>query len=284
VTPALTAGPVVFGAMLGAAAMHAGWNALLKIRLEPFLSMTLITVSAGLIAAPFLLVFGPPKSAAWPWLLASLTFHLGYYVALAEAYRRAEVSQIYPIARGGAPLLTALASLLLLAEPVSVQAAAGIVILGSGVAIMSLYGRGSAMMDRNAIAFALTTAAMIAAYTMLDGLGARAAGNANTYAATSFVADGMLLPLFALWRRGPSVFVPLPRHVPQGLLGGAMSLASYWIALWAMTVAPIGVVAALRGTSVLFSALIASFLLKEAFLPIRGAAALLILGGVLLIR
>jgi drug/metabolite transporter (DMT)-like permease len=284
VTPALTAGPVVFGAVLAAAAMHAGWNALLKIRLEPFLSMTLITVSAGLIGVPFLLAFGLPRSAAWPWLLASLTFHLGYYVALTEAYRRAEVSQIYPIARGGAPLLAALASLLLLAEPISVQAAAGIVILGSGVAIMSLGGRGSAAMDRNAIVFALITAAMIAAYTLLDGLGARAAGNADAYAATSFVADGVLLPVFALWRRGAAMFVPLLRHVPQGLVGGAMSFASYWIAIWAMTVAPIGVVAALRGTSVLFSAVIATFVLKETFLPIRGAAALLILGGVLLIR
>jgi drug/metabolite transporter (DMT)-like permease len=281
---ALGAESVVYGAVLAAAAMHAGWNALLKLRLDPFHSMTLITIGAGLIGVPFLLVFGAPKAAAWPWLLASLVFHLGYFLALTEAYRRAEVSQVYPIARGGAPLLTSLASLLLLAEPVSGQAAAGILILGSGVAIMSLCGRGGAAMDRTAIVFALITATMISAYTVLDGLGARAAGNANAYAATSFVADGVLLPLFALWRCGASTLVPLLRHVPQGLMGGAMSLASYWIAIWAMTVAPIGVVAALRGTSVLFSAAIATFVLKERFRPIRGAAALLILGGVLLIR
>ncbi len=275
---------MVFAAVLAAAAMHAGWNALLKVRLEPFLAMTLITASAGLIGVPFLLAFGLPKAAAWPWLFASLALHLGYYIALTEAYRRAEMSQIYPIARGGAPLLTALASLLLFTEPVSAPALAGIVLLGSGVIIMSLRGRGSAAVNRGAIVFALMTAVIISGYTLVDGIGARTAGDANAYASTLFVIDGLPLPLFALWRRGANTLVPLLRYARQGLAGGAMSLASYWIAIWAMTVAPIAVVAALRETSVLFSAVIATFVLKERVRPIRGAAALLIVGGVLLIR
>lgn len=283
-TPALTASPVVFGAVLAAAAMHAGWNAFLKVRLEPFLAMTLITASAGLIGVPFVLALGVPKAAAWPYLFASLALHLGYYVALTEAYRRAEMSQIYPIARGGAPLLTVLASFLLFAEPLSAPASAGVVILGSGVILMSLRGRRGAGMDRGAIGFALATAFLIAGYTLVDGVGARIAGNANAYAATLFVIDGVPLPLLALWRRGTAAFVPMLRHAGQGLAGGAMSLAAYWIAIWAMTVAPIAIVSALRETSVLFSAAIATFFLKEAFLPIRGAAALLIVGGALLIR
>ncbi len=264
--------------------MHAGWNAFLKVHLEPFLAMTLITVSAGLIGLPFLLVLGVPKAAAWPWLLGSLVLHLGYYVTLTEAYRRAEMSQVYPIARGGAPLLTALASFLLVAEPVSAQAASGVVILGSGVILISLGGRRSVAMDRSAIAFALLTAVIIAFYTLVDGIGARTARDASAYAATLFVLDGLPLPLFALWRRGVSPLVKLLRHARQGLLGGAMSVASYWIAIWAMTVAPIAVVAALRGTSVLFSVAIATFVLKEAFRPVRCVAALLIMAGILLIH
>ncbi|MCF3948215.1 EamA family transporter [Acidiphilium sp. AL] len=283
-TPALTASPVVFGALLAAAALHAGWNAFLKVRLEPFLVMTLITASAGLIGLPFLLVLGVPKAASWPWLLGSLVLHLGYYVTLTEAYRRAEMSQVYPIARGGAPLLTALASFLLVAEPVSAQATAGVVILGAGVILISLGGRRSIAMDQKAIAFALLTALIIAFYTLVDGIGARTAGNPGAYAAALFVLDGLPLPLFALWRRGVSPLVKLLRHARQGLLGGAMSVASYWIAIWAMTVAPIAVVAALRGTSVLFSVAIATFVLKEAFRPVRCVAALLIMGGILLIH
>ena len=100
--------PYIFGAVLLAAAMHAGWNAFLKVRLEPFLAMTLITACAGLAALPLLVVFGWPIAPAWPWLIGSIALHLGYYGALTEAYSRADMSQIYPIARGGAPLLTAL--------------------------------------------------------------------------------------------------------------------------------------------------------------------------------
>lgn len=283
-TPALTAGPVVFGAVLAAAAMHAGWNAFLKVRLEPFLAMTLVVGSCGLIGVPFMLAFGTPKAAAWPWLLGSVALHFGYYLALTEAYRRAEMSQMYPIARGGAPLLTTLATLLILGEPISAREAAGIAVLGSGVILMSLRGRGRATMDRSAVVFALITAALISSYTVVDGIGARTSGDASAYASTLFVVDALPLPLFALWRRGSAVVFPLVRHAGQGLVAGAMSLGAYWIAIWAMTVAPIAVVAALRETSVLFSAAIATIVLKEAFLPVRGAAALLILGGVLLIR
>ena len=95
--------PLVFAAVLAAAAMHAGWNSFLKVSLEPFLAMTLVSAMAGIVAVPVLLVFGWPKAEAWPWLIGSVVVHLAYYGALSEAYRRADMSQIYPIARGGAP-------------------------------------------------------------------------------------------------------------------------------------------------------------------------------------
>lgn len=276
--------PAVFVAVLAAAAMHAGWNAVLKLKIEPFLAMTLVTTLAGIVALPALPVFGFPRAEAWPWLIASVVLHLGYYIALTEAYRRADMSQIYPIARGGAPLLTALASLALLREPIALQAGIGIAILGGGVTLMSMRSGRHARLDPTALGFALLTAAIICGYTLVDGLGARAAGDPHAYSAALFVIDGLPLPLFALWRLGWTGVRPALHHLGPGLAGGAMSLGSYWIAIWAMTVAPIALVAALRESSVLFAALIAVLILKEPLVPARAIAALLILCGLALIR
>ena len=277
--------PFVFGAVLAAAAMHAGWNAFLKVRLDPFLGMTLLSATAGIAALPALIWFGWPRAEAWPWLIGSVITHLAYYGALSEAYRRADMSQIYPIARGGAPLLTALVSTTLLAEAVGTQALVGIGMLGSGLALMSVLGRrrGTAF-DGVAVAFALLTAAIICAYTLLDGIGARAAGDAHSYSAALFVLDAIPLPLVALWRRGVAGVKPVLQYAGIGFVGGGMALGSYWIAIWAMTVAPIPLVAALRETSVLFASAIAVVFLKEPLTPPRVAAAVMILAGLVLIR
>jgi drug/metabolite transporter (DMT)-like permease len=277
--------PFVFGAVLAAAAMHASWNAFLKLRLTPLQGMTLIAAASGLIALPFLVAFGWPKAEAWPWLFASMLLHIGYYIALTEAYRRADMSQVYPIARGGAPLLTAGASLLLIGEPLSLQAGIGIGVLGAGVVLMSLRGgRAHQAIDRLAVVFALATAVIICGYTLVDGMGARAAGDPHAYSTALFVIDGVPLVLFILWRDGVGGLTPLVRFAGPGAVGGALSLGSYWIAIWAMTVAPIALVAALRETSVLFAAAIAVVFLKERLGPARAAAALLIVAGLLLIR
>ena len=273
----------VFLAVLLAAAMHACWNAVLKVRLEPFLAMTLISGLAGVVGLPFLLAFGFPRLEAWPWLLASVAIHTAYYVALSEAYRRADMGQVYPIARGGAPLLTAIVSLLLLREPIAPWAGIGIGILGCGIALMSLRGQAAAF-DRRAVGFALLTSVIICGYTIVDGTGARVAGDPHAYSATLFVLDASPLPLFLLGRGGLAPFVPMRRFVFPGLAGAAMSFAAYWIAIWAMTVAPIALVAALRETSVLFATLIAVVLLKEPLVPARGLAALLIVTGIVTIK
>ena len=277
--------PFVFGAVLVAAAMHAGWNAFLKIRLEPFLAMTLIAVCSTCAALPLLAVFGWPKAEAWPWLFGSLVLHLAYYTSLAEAYRRADMSQVYPIARGGAPLLTACASVLLIGEPISAQAALGIVLLGGGVTLLSMRGaRKDQSLDPVAVGFALATAVIICGYTLVDGMGARAAGDAHAYSAALFVINGVPIAVLAVWWRGATGLKEMSRFSGPGLVGGALSLGSYWIAIWAMTVAPIALVAALRETSVLFAAVIAVVVLKEPFGPVRAAAAALMIAGMLLIR
>lgn len=271
--------------MLAAAALHAGWNAFLKLDLEPFLAMTLITTACGIVGLPLLAIYGLPVAAAWPWLLGSIVLHLAYYVTLTAAYARADMSQIYPIARGGAPLLTAAASSLLLPERIGTPQLVGIAGLGLGVLAMSAVGRrrGSAF-DPVAIALALATAATICGYTLVDGIGARIAGDAGAYASTLFVIDAVPLAALAIWRRGIVGLEPLRPYLAHGLAAGAMAFGSYWIAIWAMTVAPIALVAALRETSVLFAAVIAIVILKEPLQWPRALAAGIILAGLALIR
>lgn len=277
--------PHVFLAVLAAAAMHAGWNAVLQLRIEPLLAMTLIAAGAGVVGVPGLIAFGFPKPEAWPWLSASVLIHLGYYVVLAKAYERADMSQIYPIARGGAPLITAIASVALLGEAISRTQALGIAGLGFGVMLISLLGRRKgAPFDPAALGFAGLTAAAVTAYTLVDGTGARVAGDPHAYAAALFVIDGVPLLLLALWRRGVDGLKPMKPHLLQGLLGGAMSLGAYWIAIWAMTVAPIPLVAAIRESSVLFAALIATLALKEPLQWGRAVAAVVIVGALALMR
>ena len=275
----------VFLIVLSAALLHAGWNAVIKVRLDPFLAMTLLCAACGLIALPALCVTGLPPVAAWPWVTASIALHLGYYVCLSEAYRRADMGQIYPIARGSAPLLTALLSLVLLRETMSPGALAGVALLGSGVVLLSLRGhRHSDSRNRPALGFAVLTAVMIAGYTVVDGVGARTAGQANSYVALLFVLDALPMLALCLFRHGFAGMAPMRRFLLPGLAGGAMSLVAYWIVIWAMTVAPIPLVAAVRETSVVFAGLIAVFVLKEPFSRVRAAATALTVLGLVLTR
>jgi len=276
--------PHVFFAVLFGAACHAGWNALLKIRLEPLAAMALIAIMSAIVVLPVMVFLPVPPLAAWGWLIASVIFHLGYFIGLTKAYAAGDMGQVYPIARGTAPLLTALASTLLLGEVVGLFGWLGILILVSGVFLLSLRGGRNLHFDRRAVAFALFTAVTICGYSVVDGLGARAAGNAHVYTAWLFLLDGLMMLVFVLLRRGAPVLRVFTGFWKEGLLGGALSLASYWIAIWAMTVAPIALVAALRETSVLFGSLIAVVVLKEPLHRARIIAALMIVGGLVLIR
>jgi drug/metabolite transporter (DMT)-like permease len=277
--------PIIFAAVLFAAACHAGWNAVLKIRIDPFATTTLIVVASGVIALPFIPVFGLPGVAAWPWLVASVVWHLGYFYGLSEAYRTGDMGQVYPIARGAAPLMTALIATFFFGEHVDALAWIGILILVSGVFLLSARGgRVLQGIDRRALGFAFFTAVTICGYTIADGTGARVSTSPHAYAAAIFAGNGLAMALFALCRRGPGLFVVAAPHWKIGLAGGAMSLAAYWIVIWAMSIAPIAIVAALREASVLFGAAIAVLLLKEPLRAVRMLAAIMILGGLVLIR
>lgn len=258
---------------------------MLKIRLDPFLAMVLINGAGGLLGIPALLYFGLPSLETLPWLIASTILHLGYYFALTGAYRLADMGQVYPVARGSAPLLTALFSVLLLGEPLAWMGAAGIALLGLGIFVMSMRSAADAAhMDRRALVFALITAVTICGYTLTDGAGARISGNPHAYTAALFVMDGAVLTLVALAMRGFAGLRPVLAYWKPGLAGGAMSCGAYGIAIWAMTVAPIPLVAAVRETSVLFGAAIAVIFLKEPLRANRVIAAVLIVAGLALIR
>ncbi len=275
----------VFAAVLFAAACHAGWNAAIKAGLDPLPTTVLISIGAAVIAALLLPVVGLPASAAWPWWSASILIHLLYFAALIESYRAGDLGHVYPIARGCAPLLTALATTVFVGERLGLGGWLGIVLLTAGVLLLSLRGGlERARVDRKAVAFALLTAVTICAYSVVDGVGARLAGSANAYSVALFLGIGPVMAAYALARSGRGVLALSGRNWGVGLAGGALQLGSYATVIWAMTAAPIAMVAALRETSVLFGAMIAVVLLKEPLRASRIIAALTIVAGLALIR
>jgi drug/metabolite transporter (DMT)-like permease len=275
----------VFAAVLVAAACHAGWNATIKGGLDPLATTVLISIGAALVSLVFLPMTGLPAFAAWPWCAASVLIHLVYFAALIESYRAGDMGQVYPIARGSAPLMTAIATTGFIGERLGLLAWCGILLLGAGVLLLSLRGgRDLARLDRKAVGLALFTAVTICAYSVVDGVGARLSGNANAYSVMLFVGIGPVMVIYALVRRGREVLAAMGRHWGIGLAGGSLQLGSYGIAIWAMTVAPIAIVAALRESSVLFGAAIAVVFLKEPLRAGRAAAAVMIVAGLALIR
>ena len=275
----------VFLAVLFAAACHAGWNALIKVGLDPLSTTTLISVGSGIVALAFAPLVGMPASAAWPWLLASVVIHLVYFASLIESYRTGDLGQVYPIARGSAPLMTAAVTSIFIGEKLSTLGWTGIVALVAGVLLLSARGgRHLAEIDRRAIGFALFTALTICAYSVVDGIGARLSANPNGYSVWLFIGIAMVMVPYALYRDGRDVIPAMQRFWLRGFAGGALQVLSYGIAIWAMTVAPIAIVATLRETSVLFGAAIAVVILKEPLRAVRIVAACLIVCGLVLIR
>jgi drug/metabolite transporter (DMT)-like permease len=276
---------VVFLSVLFAAACHAGWNALIKVGLDPLSTTTLISLGSGVVGLALVPLVGVPAWPAWPWLIASVIIHLGYFAALIESYRTGDLGQVYPIARGSAPLMTATATTFIVGEKLSLIGWAGIVALVAGVFLLSARGgRDLTRIDRRAVGFALCTAVTICAYSVVDGIGGRLAGNPNAYSVWLFIGIACVMLPYALFRDGRDVIPAMQKYWRRGVGGGALQLLSYGIAIWAMTVAPIAIVATLRETSVLFGAVIAVVVLKEPLRALRIVAALLIVCGLVLIR
>lgn len=275
-------------AVLCGALLHAGWNALVKSSSDKTADTALVQFMGTLVALPFMLWLGPPRAESWPFIAASLLLHVGYYIALAGAYKHGELGLTYPIMRGFAPLLVALASVAVIGETPSAAAWLGIVGITLGVAMVGLAHPGEALHHGKALMFAFANAAIIACYTLVDGLGVRVSEDALRYVLTLFVLDGLPYPLLVAWQRGREGRRALLRYArvrwPVATVAGVASAVSYAIALWAMTKAPVASVAALRETSVLFAVVLGTVMLKERFGVQRALGAAVIVAGVVALR
>ncbi len=275
----------VFLAVLTAAACHAGWNALLKLKLEPIIATSLVAAASGLVAVPFTAFVGMPSPASWPYVLASVAIHIVYYLTLAQAYRFGDLGQVYPIARGTAPLMTAILATVWLGEGLGGYGWFGVIVLAAGILLLAVRGqRALEQFDARSVGFALLTSLTITSYTLVDGIGARLSGSALQYTVWLFLLSGAAMALYGYVRLGKRLAGDFVANWQLTLGGAALSTSAYGIAIWAMTVAPIALVAALRETSVLFAALFSMALLREPVVPARIAAACLVLAGVVLVR
>ena len=274
----------VFLAVLAAAIMHASWNVLVKMRLDRFLSLCLIQTLMGVMGLVMLSIFPWPSAASVPYAITSGLLHLGYFLFLSRSYRTGDLSQVYPIARGAAPLLTLAATWALMHEDVNLLSAAGVAVLVLGIWVVSLVGQRSVRLDGLTLFFALGTSVFVAAYTIVDGMGGRVSGQPSGYAGLVFLFDALFLSIAAFVMRGPGILREVAPYWKTGIVGALLSVGAYWIAIWAMTQAPIASVAALRETSILVVMLLSMRVLKETVTLPRLGGAVLIVAGAALIR
>jgi drug/metabolite transporter (DMT)-like permease len=271
--------------VLLSALMHAGWNFLVKASPDRLLDTVGLAVAGSLVAACLLPFVPLPAAESLPWLAVTVFVHVAYFVVLIEAYRHADLSLAYPLMRGTAPVLVALAAPLL-GEAPAPGLLLGVTLVAAGIVLPSWSDlrRPDVPGRRRGLGFAAANAVIIALYTLIDGVGVRLAGNAAAYTLWLFFLDAWGILAVALWRRGPAVLTHLRRRWRPALAGSVLTIGSYGIVLWAMTRAPVSAVAAIRETSVIFASLLGVLFLKERMGPARLLGASLVLAGVLTIR
>ena len=274
-------------AVLLAALLHASWNAMIKGGRDVLMDTAAIVAGAGLVAVPFLFVVPPPHPASWPYIFASIVTHLAYYFFMVSAYRSGDLSLVYPLMRGVAPLLTGLLAIVWMHEWPGPLGWTGMLLISLGVIALALRPArlGPALRGHGrAVGFALANAVVIAVYTIIDGSGARLAGNAWSYIVWLFVLDALPFTLYMLVTRRGEFIGALAERRWRGLTGGGLSAAAYAISVWAMTKAPVALVASLRETSVLFATLIGARMLKEHLSPRRWAGVGAVVVGVIALK
>ena len=257
----MTAG--VFAMVLGAALLHAVWNALVKVNADRLALVALMQTSqiaVALLVVPFV-AFPTPES--WPYILASTVLNTAYFVFLINAYRYGDLSHVYPIARGSAPLIVAALSVAVVGETLNGQAALSVVLIALGIMSLTLTRGADGFREPKAMLYAVGTGVFIAGYTVVDGLGARLADSAHSYTFWVHLLNGIPITLLALYLRRGQVSESLRTSWKLGLLAGIVSLLAYWIVIWAMTQAPLALVSAVRETGMVFAVLIGVFFLKE---------------------
>ncbi len=273
----------VFLWVLGAALLHAVWNALVKTGASKMTSMLLLSVGDGLIGLAVALSRPLPGVEIWPWIIASGLIRTAYLLFLTHAYEKGDLSRVYPIARGAAPLIVLLVGAFLLRDVVSRTEVLGILLLGAGILLMAR-GVFTGGEERRLVPFALGSAVATAAYTLVDGTGARLMGDPIAFVGWAlFITSAIFAPV-AVASRGVGILQASGRTWLFGGIGAVASYLAYSIVVWAMTQAPIALVAALRETSILFAVLIGWLFFGEKMDRGKGLAAVLIVGGVVLTR
>lgn len=273
----------VTAVVLLAALMHASWNALVKSSSDRLIELTALNLAAGLVALAALPFVGLPGRETVPFLLGTMAFHFLYYLFLLLSYARGGLSLVYPIARGSSPAFVAAVSGLVVGEALDALHWVGVALVTASVVSLAFSG-GVRHLSSRAVFFSLGTGVSIAAYTLVDGAGARVARTPASYIVTLFVINAFpMLVAPPLLRRG----VALKRFRQQwrtAMLGGILSFAAYGLAIWAMTQAPIALVSALRETSVVLAAVIGATFLHEPFGRFRIIASVGVTTGVFVLR
>lgn len=273
----------VFLAVLLAALLHAGWNAIVKTGLSKQTSMFLLSVGHAAIGVVVAATQPFPAPEVWPWLLASGLIHMAYQMFLAYAYEQGDLSRVYPIARGAAPMIVLLVSIAFLSDPLEHWDFIGILVLGAGIALMAR-GVFSSGESRRMLPLAFGAACATAGYTLADGLGARVSGQPFAYVGWLMIFSAVFYTPAVIALKGTAVLKADLKGWTLGMIAATASFAAYAIAVWAMTKAPIALVGALRETSILFAVLIGWFFFKDRMDRTKIAAACLIVAGVMLTR
>ena len=279
--PESTLSLAIFAALLFAAALHAGWNALVRRDSDRQAASVAVAAGGTAVGAAVVLFLPPIAPAAIPFVIASSLSHILYYALIARAYAHGDLSVVYPIMRGLAPLIVTVIGAAFFGETVSFGVFIGVGLVTAGIVTLGADGFRN---GQAGIGPALLNAMVIATYTLIDGLGARASAAPESYTAWILIGGGLFTVGFALYRRGSSVLTGMASRLWLGLAGGVMGFGAYGIALWAMTIAPIGAVAAVRESSVLFATALGAIFLGERFGPFRWVAAALVVGGLALVK
>ena len=264
--------------VLFAALLHASWNAMVKAGGDRALILAGVALSHALVGLALILLSEAPARESWPALIISTLVHYAYYALLFQAYRLGDLSQVYPISRGLAPMLVAVGALLLIGESLPPIAWAGLIAVSVGIWLLSLRPQGMEV-DRRAVIVAVVLGLAIASYSVADGIGVRLAGDPTGYMGWLFLLEAPVI--FAVL--GPRILrrgTIDPRTFALGMLGGVFAVTAYGLVLYAKTIAPIGVVSAVRESSVVIAALIGVILLGERPWKKRLAAALIVATGV----
>jgi drug/metabolite transporter (DMT)-like permease len=275
--------PIVLSLVLAAALLHASWNALVKVGGDPFVRLAVVNAVGGLCTLPLLFLVDAPAPASWPYLIGSVIVHHGYFLALAYGYRFGDLSHVYPIARGIAPPLVALVAWVFAGETIGPLGLLAILLISGGIVSLA-FTDGGRLVALKPLASGLLTGLTIAAYTLCDGLGGRAAGGVLGYIAWLFVLCAAPFSMLVAWRYRGRLGAALRACWQPAALGGALSVIAYGLVIWAMSFAPMAAVSALRETSVIIAALIGTRLLREPFGTRRVLAAGVVAAGVVLLQ